>query len=102
MSGHLSDITALLRWKAFVVSASIDTTVRVWKKGASKLVLKGHSDVVACIADWGEFLASGSWDRSIRISNHPSSYVCLSTRHIISTYARGGRGREKKNASKET
>ena len=55
----------------FLVSASLDKTVRVWDAGSGRLlaVLRGHDEAVLAVdLDWGrERVVSGSADRTLRL-----------------------------------
>ena len=73
LRGHVSSVFQLA-WSAdgrLLVSASRDSTVKVWNVSKRKMVseLPGHSDAVYAI-DWGPdgaFVASGSKDRLVKI-----------------------------------
>jgi WD40 repeat protein len=73
LEGHSRQVTAV----AFspdgqlVVSASKDSTVRVWEvaTGTCRSTLEGHSDYVTAVAfsPDGKLVASASWDNTVRV-----------------------------------
>jgi FOG: WD40 repeat len=73
LSGHNIYITELLisSNNQIFISASQDTTIRVWDLKAKKLVkiLNGHKGKVYCmsLSFNGKYLISGSCDKTIRV-----------------------------------
>ncbi|RHY15721.1 hypothetical protein DYB36_002063 [Aphanomyces astaci] len=66
--GHTAGVCALLASDdRYIVSASMDATLRVWSRGSFHCyhVLKGHRDVVCAVALNATFLVSGSHDFTV-------------------------------------
>lgn len=68
--GHTDIILAILCVGELLVSASADSTIRLWNVAtmSAQAVLEGHTGAVNCIAFLGPHrLVSGADDRSLRI-----------------------------------
>jgi len=79
-SGHKSDVIDLAWSKAnFLLSASIDKTVRLWHVSRQKcLCLFQHTDFVTAVAFHpieDKYFLSGSFDKKLRIWNIPEHRV---------------------------
>lgn len=67
LHGHEQAVWAVLAWRSsddsdsdLVVSASADTTVRVWQRGKCLRTLKGHSQAVRALARLGQKVGGGA------------------------------------------
>ncbi len=78
LTGHTAAVTALAYSPdgAWLASASLDTSVRLWPTGAGQTArrLEGHSDAVWSLAfsPDGDRLISGSDDRTLRVWEVPA------------------------------
>ncbi|KAL0476386.1 hypothetical protein AKO1_006317 [Acrasis kona] len=78
----------LLRWKDFVLSGSLDTTIKMYEvKGCNLVhVFTNHSQTVRCLATVGEStLVSGSWDNTLRFFNLETKELIHTRDHNITT-----------------
>jgi WD40 repeat protein len=79
LKGHNNEITALLYINNNILSASLDSTIRVWntKKYECIEVFTGHTGAVNCLALLsGNDFASGSSDKTVKIWHE---FICIST-----------------------
>jgi WD40 repeat protein len=73
LSGHTDWVNgcAISPDGSFIVSASVDKTLKIWdaKTGAERLTLSGHKDAVygCAISPDGSFIVSASWDKTLKI-----------------------------------
>jgi WD40 repeat protein len=71
LRGHTSSVWRLLVWQDKLITASIDSTIKVWSTGATprqcEHTLQGHTDDVNSLAVCGDKLVSCSDDKSIRV-----------------------------------
>ncbi|TFG24872.1 MAG: WD40 repeat domain-containing protein, partial [Promethearchaeota archaeon] len=75
LEGHKGsvDAIALSPNGKFMISASLDNTIKLWELHSWKLVetLQGHEDAVRSVAfsPDGNYIFSGSWDKTVKIWN---------------------------------
>lgn len=100
LSGHRGDVVDLAWSRAnFILTASIDRTVRLWHLTRSKcLMVFQHADFVTSIAFHpieDRYFVSGSFDRKLRVWSIPTNEVVewVQTPHIITAVAWSPDGR---------
>ncbi len=68
LTGHAGRVTALVFWRQFVISASLDNSLRVWDAaGQCLLALKAHQDSINGVHVANDVLYSGSDDGTVRM-----------------------------------
>ena len=71
MEGHKYQVTGLAcaPLTGEIVSASLDTTLRVWKDGCCAMILEGHDGPVLCVTrvEDSSVFVSGSGDSTLRV-----------------------------------
>lgn len=71
LKGHTDSVNRIAIMGDFAISASSDTTLRVWnwRTGAFIRTLSGHTESINSVVVHGEFALSASFDRTLRIWN---------------------------------
>ena len=70
LGGHVRSIKTLLNTDDFIISASSDSSIRIWCKKENKEIatLKGHNNRISSLVQIDkDTIASGSWDKTIKI-----------------------------------
>jgi WD40 repeat protein len=71
LKGHLNEVTEIIFHKDYLISSSLDGTIRFWNLdiGICTKSLSGHIDSIHCIKIQDDILISGSSDKTIRYWN---------------------------------
>ena len=66
--GHTASISSVQFNKNFIVSGSVDSTVKIWDwSGECLETLRGHSKEITCLHITSDYIISGSEDQTGRI-----------------------------------
>eukprot|EP00123_Amoebidium_parasiticum_P007451 comp18132_c0_seq1/m.18848 comp18132_c0_seq1/g.18848 ORF comp18132_c0_seq1/g.18848 comp18132_c0_seq1/m.18848 type:complete len:513 (-) comp18132_c0_seq1:33-1571(-) len=68
LAGHTAEVYCLAATETFIVSGSVDMTLRVWSAATGQClrVLTGHEDAINSVAVCHDTIASGSYDCTTR------------------------------------
>ncbi|PAA85717.1 hypothetical protein BOX15_Mlig029670g1 [Macrostomum lignano] len=98
-------ITCLEMWRNLIVSASDDSTIRLWRADTGQLVrtLTGHIGGVWSTAIVDDLLVSGSTDRTVRVWCMKTG-ICRHTLagHVSTVRCLAGRGSHVTSGSRDT